>query len=185
MRHRAGILAWLVMAGAALLAYDLCAQEKAGKTPAAGAASPPAAKEDLRGALINRGEVPETKPEDYVPLEKPITLGQLGGTMIVHRRATVMPHQASGWTLVLFERDPSLPREQPRWLLPNQLLEAVESIAAERPKQVFRVSGETTVYRNQLYLLLRKVTVEVGGEPEPAAARAAPVRAEAAAPRGV
>ena len=81
------------------------------------------------------------------------------------------------------KRDPSLPREQPRWLLPNQLLEAVESIAAERPKQVFRVSGETTVYRNQLYLLLRKVTVEVGGEPEPAAARAAPVRAEAAAPR--
>ncbi len=107
--------------------------------------------------------------------------------MTIDRRCQAT-RDPSGWVLLRFLEQGARPSELPRWALPCELLEAVERTIAEEPETVFRISGENLVYRNQGFVLLTKVTVEVSvpppvAAPPPKAAPTRPAPATGPAPR--
>ena len=107
--------------------------------------------------------VPVTPSREFKPAPARSPLPS-DGSMTIDRRCRA-ERDPSGWVLLQFLEQPSRESEPPRWALPCELLEALERAIDEDPKVVFRITGENTVYRDQGFLLLTKVTVEV---PEPA-----------------
>ncbi len=55
----------------------------------------------------------------------------------------------------------------PRWVLPSKALEQIESEIARTPGATFRVSGETTVYDDRAFILLKKVSIVRARRPSP------------------
>jgi len=175
---------WLIRRLANMLACVLAAGVVLGGVLPRPAGAAPAAETDASNGqadferiLMERDEVPVTDPTEGPPPQKRVDLSGLDGTVIADRRCRIERDEASGWSLVTFEPTPSLPLPRPRWALPNELLEKIESVIAENPDRAYRVSGETTVYRNQVFLVLRKVTIEAnprgaGGAKPPAEAEA-------------
>ncbi|MDY6914050.1 MAG: hypothetical protein SVT52_06305 [Planctomycetota bacterium] len=147
----------------------LAASAGAKATPAASAG---AGNEEFARLLLDRPPVPLTRPRDWPGPPRPEAVLPPEGSMVVNRRCRMKRDRRSGWVLLTFEHSPSAGPGRYRWALPNALLEAMERLSRQKPKSVFRVSGETTVYEQQCYILLTKVTV-IG----PSAVRAEPAKA--------
>jgi hypothetical protein len=91
------------------------------------------------------------------PVEKKAPLPR-EGSKVVDRlcRITTDP---SGWVLVWFPADGDRKAIRPRWALPNETLEAIETFQAKNPKMMFRVSGDMTIYDNNVFILIRRVAI--------------------------
>ena len=135
--------------------YALAAPEAEKRTPGD--------EDEFERILIEGDDVPVTDPQDAPAVEKQSNLWHIDGTAVVDRRCRIERDKASGWSLVTFEAEPGAASPRPRWALPNELLEKVESLIEENPDRTYRVSGETTIYREQVFLLLRKVIIEARG----------------------
>lgn len=138
-----------------------------------GSAKAGAALKELAQALLDRPEVPITVPsgprvERAAPRKLPAE-----GAMVIDERCRLGRDEEAGMFSVLFEQSPTGRMELPRRLLPCRLLEVMESAAKENPRSAFRVSGETTIYAGNAYMLLIKVTPEVRAIRTPAAPPAA------------
>jgi hypothetical protein len=117
----------------------------------------------LGGSLLDRAEVPITRPKDYREKTKAPEL-PAEGSMLFDRLCR-LERDASGWMLLTFVNDEDETPEDPRWVLPCRLLEKMEGVAAKTPGVTFRISGESTVYDSRSFLLLRKVTARTPSEP--------------------
>ena len=117
----------------------------------------------LRGSLLDRPEVPITRPRDYREKATPAELPAEGA--MVFDRLCRLERDASGWMLLTFENGEDEMPESARWVLPCRLLEKMEAVAAKTPGVTFRISGESTRYDNRSFLLLRKVTARMPSEP--------------------
>ena len=85
--------------------------------------------------------------------------------MVISQRCHLEPDGKTGWYLVVFEKEPGLPRRISRWALPCGLLTRMEEVARSRPGAIFRVSGENTIYEGRCFILLQKAALEL--EPPP------------------
>ena len=93
------------------------------------------------------------------------------GSKIVDRLCRISTDR-SGWVLTRFPPEGDRKAIRPRWALPNETLEAIETCHAKNPKLMFRISGEMTVYGDNSFILIRRVAIV---EPE---AKAAAVRTQ-------
>ncbi len=116
-----------------------------------------------------RAAVPITKPRDYEDAEERGPRLPVEGSMVVNLRCHIEHDRKSGWRLVVFEKGPGLSQPVSRWALPCRLLERMEEITRSRPKAIFRISGENTVYERRGFILLQKAVLEL--EPPPAEPR--------------
>lgn len=100
---------------------------------------------------------PSVAPESLV---RPIPVAP--GSMIYGRLGRLVKDSKSEWWTFSFESEKNVLREPPVRILPNRLLETMESISEEGSKVgiKFIISGELTEYRGTNYLLLRNVRVE-------------------------
>jgi hypothetical protein len=119
----------------------------------------------LTRLLLDKPEVPITLPKD---MEKPAESAPLPaeGTMLVDRLCRLGSERDSYWLVLTFEPEPGRPAGQTapaddvdRRVLPCELMEQMETLAARMPGTRFRVSGETTVFEDRAYVLPTKVTV--------------------------
>ncbi|NQU74795.1 MAG: hypothetical protein HQ546_00605 [Planctomycetes bacterium] len=93
----------------------------------------------------------------FQPLPKP------PGSMIFNRLGRLVKDEASGWWTFRFESEKNLLYEPPMRVLPNRLLEEMETILEKNsiaPTVRFLVSGEVTHYRGNQYLLIRRKLVK-------------------------
>jgi hypothetical protein len=120
------------------------------------------------------------KPRRYKPPGRKKPELPPEGSKIVDRLCRVSPDR-SGWVLALFPAEGDRKAIRPRWALPNETLEAIEAFQAKNPKLMFRVSGEMTVYRDNSFILIRRVAVIEPGT-EVTASRGSPGGNTAAAP---
>ncbi len=144
----------------------------------------------LTHLLLDKPEVPITLPKN---MDKPTQSASLPaeGTMVVDRVCRLWSERNSFWLVLTFESDPGGPAGQStpadgvdRRVLPCELMEQMETLAARTPGTRFRVSGETTVFEGRAYLLPTKVTVlphEEPSAPVPAAPKSVPLVAAAGA----
>jgi hypothetical protein len=100
--------------------------------------------------------------------------------MIVDRRCRAGYDDENGWT-VLELLDDAPYGDVPRRVLPCGLLAKLEELGARRPRPVFRVSGETTVYKHNCYILLRKLVIDSRAA-EAVGSASAPVSVPGSAP---
>ena len=117
----------------------------------------------LRGAMLDRPEIPVTRPKDYREKTTPPELPAEGA--MVFDRLCRLERDASGWMLLTFVNGEDETPEPARWMLPCRLLEKMEAVAAKTPGVTFRISGESTRYDNRSFLLLRKATARTPSEP--------------------
>jgi len=119
----------------------------------------------LTRLLLDKPEVPITLPMD---MKKPAESALLPaeGTMLVDRLCRLGSERDSYWLVLTFEPEPGRPAGQPtggdeieRRVLPCELMEQMETLAARTPGTRFRMSGETTVFEGHAYVLPTKVTV--------------------------
>ncbi len=94
----------------------------------------------------------------YQPAPAPAGPALTEGQMVVDRLGHVVRREP-GLFLELTAAEGE-PASDPIRLLPGPLLEALERELTEGTDGPIRVSGELTHYRDDLYLVLRKVTVE-------------------------
>lgn len=163
----------MVLALAAVAAADPRRPTTAPGRPAAPDAdtAPP-----LSRMLLDKPDVPLTPPTGAAPRKAPVVL-PVEGSMVVDRQARLAYGGKDGWLVLRFPPETGRADEAPRRALPNQLLEQMEAQVARSPAVRFRVSGETTVYDGQAYLLLTKATVlpaAPAAAPEPSSKPAAP-----------
>ena len=135
----------------------------------------------LTRLLLDKPEVPITLPKN---MEKPAESASLPaeGTMLVDRLCRMWSERDSYWLVLTFEPEPGRPAGQPtggdeidRRVLPCELMEQMETLAARTPGTRFRMSGETTVFEGHAYVLPTKVTVLPHEAPSaPVAAAPAP-----------
>lgn len=149
----------VLWASAVLL--PVCLRARDGSPRAGGKES----AEDFQALMIRPRSVRMTKPQGRVRRTVRKLPWTLDGSMVVDRRCTIDHDTRSGWCLAKFPREPNRPALRPRWILPNSLLEAIEPLVDKDPRQVFRISGETTIYYDRVFLLLRKVTVDPASLP--------------------
>jgi len=116
---------------------------------------------DIRpaGVIEPRGGAPVRARRPKLPPE---------GTMVIDRLCRIET-DPSGWVLLTFPDEKDKKPIRPRWALPNKLLEEMEKLDADnvwagRPenRMSFRLSGETTVHRGRLFLLIRRVAMVAG-----------------------
>jgi len=98
------------------------------------------------------------KPRLYKPPPRKKPALPPEGSKIIDRLCRISADR-SGWVLACFPADGDRKAIRPRWSLPNETLEAIENIQAKNPKLMFRVSGEMTVYRDNSFILIRRVAV--------------------------
>jgi len=119
----------------------------------------------LARLLLDKPEVPITPPME---MDKPAASAPLPaeGTMLVDRLCRLWSERNSYWLVLTFEPEPgraagqSAPADDvERRVLPCELMEQMETLAARTPGTRFRVSGETTIFEGHAYLLPTKVTV--------------------------
>lgn len=143
----------------------------------------PEAEAPGSGSLLNEDDqdVPPTQTMDY---EESAKKGRriVAGSALINRRCLLRVDLETGWAIVRFLPEKGQPHEPPRWVLPNRVLEEMETVLAERPAAVFRISGENTVHEKKVFILIRKATIlvdrpglaeEVAGSPPDAVAEAA------------
>lgn len=106
------------------------------------------------------------KPRNHSPAAAKKPVLPLEGSKVVDRLCRIKP-DPSGWVLVLFPTEGDRKVIRPRWALPNKVLEAVEALHAKTPDIMFRVSGEMTVYRDNSFILLRRVGIVEPERDEP------------------
>jgi len=168
-KTRAKLIVACAVIGAALPCLaarpDAPAAAADGNSQPGPASAPSIVEEDLARILLDRRSVPVTPPSYERPARKDANR-PVDGTKIVDRRAR-LNRVSGGWYSLGFEDDPTLPAEKPRWVLPSMLLESLTDEVAREPNSVFRVSGETTVYKDQFYLLLGKVVIEAAAAADP------------------
>ena len=114
----------------------------------------------LETLILNRPAVPITKPQDYKKAEDAGAGLPSDGSMAVSRRCRIKLHKPSGWWLVILEGRREDPSPAPRWAIPCRLLEKVEQIVRDKPKTIFRISGENTIYDERSFILLQKVELD-------------------------
>lgn len=184
-RWGAAVLAAATLVGLAA-AVVLCAAE--GSSPPGG---------DAVGSLIDKPPIPITRPLDAEsqPASAPSKLHRLDSTTVLDALCRLAYDKESGWHVLEFVDQAHQPVGGPRRALPCALLEAMEKAILAEPNQLFRVSGETTFYEDQLYLL-PQVVVAVAPAAMPASAPASsptseqppkpktPATAAASAPAG-
>ena len=73
--------------------------------------------------------------------------------VITDRRCRLTKENRTGWFVLRFEKTASAPQESPRRVLPCGWLEDMESRAAEDPDIVFVLTGETTVFGRNCFIL--------------------------------
>jgi len=147
----------------------------------------------LTRLLLDKPEVPITLPKD---MEKPAESAPLPaeGTMLVDRLCRLGSERDSYWLVLTFEPEPGRPAGQStggdeieRRVLPCELMEQMETLAARTPSTRFRMSGETTVFEGHAYVLPTKVTVlphEALSAPAPAQPSPAETTNAASTPLG-
>jgi len=119
-----------------------------------------------RAVLPKTTTAPATQPKTVAPPEivKPLPLPP--GAMLVNRVGRLIKDENSAWWRFHFSSEKDVLYEAPMRVLPNRLLEAMETILqdSERTRVRFRVTGEITTYRGRRYLLIRRMLVkrEVG-----------------------
>ena len=120
--------------------------------------TPEQIRADIARLLQDKPEVPVTSP---LNMAKPAAAAELPkeGTMVVDRLCRMWSQRNSPWLIVAFEHEPGRRDESDRRVLPNELMERMEMLAARTPGILFRISGETTIYEDHAYILLSKVTV--------------------------
>ncbi|HUU59981.1 MAG TPA: hypothetical protein VMZ50_10580 [Phycisphaerae bacterium] len=128
---------------------------------------PPAAQDNadadsLNDIRLTRPEVPLTSPQGREPAkteagpELPIP-----GSQVVDRRCRFREVPGAGWFLAGLLPDANSPlAARSLIVLPNDLLEAYESLSPEQRKGTFRITGEMMNYRKKTFLLLGGVTLE-------------------------
>ncbi len=113
--------------------------------------------EDYSHLLLERKPVPVTTPvrKKKKGKQKAPLLGPKPeeGMMILHRRCRLGRDEQSGYMVVLFAKAVIKSRK----LLPCQLLEEMEKLTAENPDAMFHITGETFAYKEEGYLLIRKL----------------------------
>ena len=122
----------------------------------------PTGGDDLSRLLLDSPSVPITKPRDYIP-KPPRPLMPAPGSPIVNRRARITYRPDAGWYLLTLLPERGAKRRSltmPRWVVPCKWLAAVERELSGRKSGIFRVTGETTVYKDRAFVLLRNVKVE-------------------------
>ena len=141
--------------------------------PAAGEQAPP--ERDFSSLLLDRPAIPLTAPDNPRPRRVKPDLPECGSA-VVGRLCRIRLRPDTGWYLLTFQDDERGGQTQPRWVLPTEWLEALEATLSAAPDTVFRVSGETTVYKGRVFLFLRGATAESPTAPpaEPAPARTGP-----------
>jgi len=146
------------MAGWVLAAFltAVWAQDAAPPTP-----EQERTEENLRRMLLEREEVPLTRPQQHKPAPEAPKLPP-DGSLVVGRRCRLFRDPETGWMVVHFDVEPGRRDEPPRWALPCERLEKMEAALEDHPRAVFRVSGETTVYRKRPFLLMTRDPVILG-----------------------
>ena len=110
--------------------------------------------------------MPISRTIDYKPKEPQPEL-PAEWSAIVNRLCRIQRDEKSGWILMIFEDEVGRSGEQPRWILPSELLDDMERVANENPEVLFRVSGQTTVYDKQLYILVGQASAQAPAPPPP------------------
>jgi hypothetical protein len=121
-------------------------------------------QKDKTGRAVSVAPAPpreqDANTETVAPAESaPLSAGS--DSMIVDRTVRIVQDEKTGWWEVHFIADNTL-REPPMRVLPNQMLQRVQSlqrILGNSDLKV-RVTGETTYYRGLRFILLRKVLRE-------------------------
>ncbi len=162
----------LSLAFAAVLAAAAAAGPVFAAEPNAPPAIPPEGA-GLTSLLLDKPEVPVTPPKGPAPERRPARPA-VEGSMVVDRPCELVADLAGDWHVLTFPPVPGRRDVAPRRALPCRLLAEMERIAARRPDVRFRVSGETTVFDGQAYLLLTKATVQA--PPAPPARSGKPAR---------
>ena len=154
--------AWTIRVVAAVLAA-VAASASAGQ----GAKPPASAPVDMSASdigatltriLLDKPSVPITRPKEVAPPAEDSD-PFVEGSMVVDRTCRLARDAHSGWMVLTFDREPGRRDERPRRALPCELLQQMEPVAAWSPQTRFRVSGETTVFKDHGYLLLTKATI--------------------------
>ncbi len=139
-----------------------------GAPVAGGQGAPPShtPNEEISRLLLERPEAPVIAPDEEQAGDAAPTGLPAEGMPVVGRRCRLRPEPNSGWLLLVFEDEgDGRPEVAPRRALPSAPLEQMEAYAADHPAAVFRVSGETTVYRGHAYVLLAPAPVVVSPAP--------------------
>ncbi|MCK4601812.1 MAG: hypothetical protein KAU28_05065, partial [Phycisphaerae bacterium] len=131
--------------------------EAAASQPAAGETS---GEGGLAHVLRERPPVPVTTPSYARFKKKPKPDLPASGSGVIDRRCRAERHAATGWYQLKFLTRQGRRYEMPRWILPCDWLEEIEKIVADDPQTVLRVTGETTVYKGRVFILLHSVTID-------------------------
>lgn len=118
------------------------------------------ARQAVPGA-VEPATAPATQPDTVAPAEIVKPLPMPPGAMIVGRLGRLNRDENSPWWQFRFESERDVLYEPPMRVLPNRLLEAMETIreTSGRTTLRFKVSGEITTYRGDRYLLIRRMLV--------------------------
>ncbi|MFW6155168.1 MAG: hypothetical protein ACOC95_08130 [Planctomycetota bacterium] len=112
-------------------------------------------------AEVEPATAPATQPDTVAPAEIVKPLPMPPGAMIVGRLGRLRRDESSSYWQFHFESERDVLYEPPMRVLPNRLLEAMETIleTSGRTTVRFKVSGEITTYRGDRYLLIRRMLV--------------------------
>ncbi len=120
----------------------------------------------LARLLIERPEDPVIAPRrDVSRPQRELPADVRPGVLVIGRAASLQREANSPWPALVFRNPAGLPHLSPRRVLPNALRERMEIARRGRPGEcVFEVSGETTVFRGEAYLLLTRATPKASDE---------------------
>jgi len=114
--------------------------------------------EDFGRMLLERPDVPITVPTGPRPPKKRDLNLPAPGSMIIDRPCRLERDWRSDGFVLRFPQASS--RDRLRVVLPSRWLETMEALAARTPAAVFRVSGESMVYRQRSYILIHNFTIQ-------------------------
>lgn len=120
----------------------------------------------LATLLVERPEDPVIEPRrDVSRPRQALPPDVRPGVLVIGRRASLQREPNSTWPRLTFHNGPGLSRLTPRRVLPNDLRERMEIAQRTHPgRPAFEVSGETTVFRGEGYLLLSRATLLAGDD---------------------
>ena len=97
---------------------------------------------DLRKMLLDRPDVPVTKPRGHeeTPAEKDMPVD---GSQVVSQECRIELRPETGWYLLTFVAPEEGQDTQPRWILPGKWLDSIEKRLARQPDTLSRVTGES------------------------------------------
>lgn len=130
--------------------------------------------EDFGRMLLERPDVPITVPVGPRTQKKRGLNLPAPGSMIIDRPCWLERDWRSDGFVLRFPQ--AAPQDRLRVVLPSRWLEEMEALAARTPAMVFRVSGESMVYRQRSYILIHNFTIQTqqkGMKPSPATQPAA------------